>query len=521
MPGGRFSGTGTIVLAAACGARGSTHSSLPSPTMVESTTDATGFSDDCEPSSLLEDYGSQQLFSDGTGCLGMWAWASVVGADDVRLRRGRLVEPRPFSCVQEDTLPRATENSTFESAVDGAQSHSADGHDCSTDCAHTDGVHQATAVVKRNSQGAQRIGVGHSHGDDADDSALACDSCRIAAVITKQMQPFTDRIIAWERRMLTEKDSSAAITGANVAGIALQAARPLEVPLTRELAVGLMSSQALGRYRDLGGCTAATPMVAVPPPPVKPTYPLGSMGVSDLIDSQDSPKSGMRLSILPPLHGHGGPWDAAKALRQGRATPDVPYLSLKVCLQNVAFGRIATLPGLPVVGALSASHHSGDAACALIVASDAYLLLKNGTTIPAFLPLHPDSAESCQPAVLAINGEALEGAAAVTDPLAVVLAPYAHAILRLTFPFLASSDRDAEDAAACAAGVPLMRGHAQPSFEPDALEAIERLRIPVRAAVHPHPVRHVLSLAFPDDGALWRGYRTVNAHMVVRVQAEA
>lgn len=117
-------------------------------------------------------------------------------------------------------------------------------------------------------------------------------------------------------------------------------------------------------------------------------------------------------------------------------------------------------------------------------------------------------------------------------PLGVRLRRFDHAVLRLAFPFITTTaeeeasgappDGPAEGASSSAHRIPpISASAAAPRFEPEALEMCDRLRIPVRAASHPHAITHVLSLALPDDGSLWRGYRFVNAHMILRVEPEA
>ena len=223
-------------------------------------------------------------------------------------------------------------------------------------------------------------------------------------------------------------------------------------------------------------------------------------------------------------------------------------LSIKVCVQNI-------------------SYHND----ALLVAADAHLILLDGACVPAMLPVAPAIASAAgdwrrgggggggggghgdggagdeeeaeweqpplapppaprrhhqggrqqqehhQPLVLALNGHdepplpagegarpagalTAEAAAHPAAAAAVRLALGASAVLRMCFPFPARADAAAP-------------------FEPEALELVASLQLPVRSASHPHAVSHTLSLRFPRH-RVWATYQQVNQWHVQRVEQE-
>jgi hypothetical protein len=690
MPGGRFSSAvGTRVIAAACGARGSTHSSLPSPQAAAA--DAAAVAEEGEagcqgcddgeshghhhhghalaPPPLHTHHGAHaQPPSDGTGYRGVWGWAAVMGSDDVRLRQGRLVRPLPLACVTA-AAPAAAAAGGGPAAPAGSTAPA------------------AGTTTSRDHHHHNHHGHDHGGGDDGD-SALCGDSCRVAHEVARSLQPFTDKIVAWQERQTRAQEAGAAAAPAAAAAAATAggqtAARrraPLLVAAADEsapqpLVCALLTPTVAGQqptvdWRRWRAGSASLPPSATPAALLSIDAPLplefaGGHGGGSGTRLHLAPAlaaDARRLQAAPPAAAAGAGDTAATPVAAAAAaiiTPPVPFLTLKVCLQNVHFGRLRRAPVLaaPVAAAVAAAVEAagcancddgpmfaaagdggdddeddgavgGDGGVArlddvLVVAADAHLLLRDGTVVPAFLPVehgggggdgyhgHYDSdhavpgasagddgaanaqwvrtmAASHQPAVLAVNGESLlppapgEGGGGEAAPMplpgaaaaatahyqhhhihhypaasAVVLRPMAHAVLRLAFPFLSAQQQRqhagvaaaaaagnlgddphhpaaaaaagagvggqpaaaAAAAAAVAAGVPLLAAP-PPRFEPEALEQVDRLRLPLRSPAHPHAITHVLSLAFPDDGALWRGYRFVNAHMVLRVEPEA
>jgi hypothetical protein len=237
-------------------------------------------------------------------------------------------------------------------------------------------------------------------------------------------------------------------------------------------------------------------------------------------------------------------------------TTPAPYLGLKLALQNV--------------------RGDGDV---LVAAADVRLRLKDGQELRPYAPVsglvplggddagraaaaqaiarEPPSSDPAvaawlawtgsapgQGVVVAVNGDATQGVASeagdttIVPPAtaaAVVLPPLAHAVLRLAFrvdvppPALPPQQPAIAAAGAVAApallpALPLLHvagaAGGGVSFEPEALEMCDRLVVPVRGVAHPHAVTHELELVFGDEEAMWRGYRAVNAHVVVRVDED-
>jgi len=274
-----------------------------------------------------------------------------------------------------------------------------------------------------------------------------------------------------------------------------------------------------------------------------------------------------QLHVLPPWRQAGSGSAPASPSAGGRSSSH--YLVVKLCVQNVSY-----TPCSWALGAHCNREGAGlvsDAVVdALVTAADISAIMWNGDCLPAMLPVLATAADTAQPGVhagdngaaprrqpppvegdrgpglaagaatgqlplpqhasfvLAANGagwcdeqapaadEGPGGAppAASSDavggpvppgrwppPAAVVLAPGASAVLRLCFPFPAR----AEDATS--------------PFEPEVLEEVSHVLVPVRLRAHPHPVTHTLKLQFPRH-RVWDGYQVVNEHNVARAPLE-